>query len=186
MCHDRAAGVQERRARGRLGGAQGGRLGAPDAASRSRPDALFASELTLAGTPASMCSGGPFGGALMSSPYSYAYACLSCRRSFKRPGGPGAPDLRPCPRCRGDAVNLGRNFRAPAVDDLTQWRKVGFLVRHGFVFQTLYDPETGTRIGYPRTLEAARSFVRKYRHLALPTSNGSSAQPRRRPSSGSS
>src|SRR5687767_9320481 len=102
----------------------------------------------------------------MTSPYSYAYACLACRRSFKRPGGSGAPEQRLCPRCKGAAINLGRHFKAPPADDIEQWEKVAFLVRHGFSFQTLHDPETGRRVGYPDTLKEARQFVRKYSSLA--------------------
>jgi hypothetical protein len=101
----------------------------------------------------------------VSTPFRYAYACLSCRKSFKRPGGVGAPDERPCPQCRGPALNLGRHFRAPAIDDDQQWEKVTFLVRHGFRFAALYDPSSGTRIGYPATLREAKDFVRRYGHL---------------------
>jgi hypothetical protein len=103
----------------------------------------------------------------MSSPYSYAYACLPCRRSFKRPGGSGAPEQRPCPRCGAAAINLGRHFKAPPADDTEQWEKVAFLVSHGFPFHTLHDPDTHLQVGYPRTLKEARSFVRKYRRLAV-------------------
>jgi hypothetical protein len=98
----------------------------------------------------------------MSSPYSYAYACLACRRSFKRPGGGGVPDERPCPRCGAAAINLGRHFKAPRADDDEQWEKVALLVRHGLRFETLHDPETGMQVGYPRTLQEARAFVRKH------------------------
>ncbi len=68
------------------------------------------------------------------------------------------------------AINLGRHFRAPAADNASEWQKVTFLVQRGFVFQTIHDPETGLRVGYPATLREAKQFVRKYRSQALRSS----------------
>jgi hypothetical protein len=61
---------------------------------------------------------------------------------------------------------LGRHFKAPKHDDLKQWKKVVFLIRHGFVFHPIHDPKTHSRVPYPETLKEARHFVRKYAKLA--------------------
>ncbi len=102
----------------------------------------------------------------MGSPYSVAYACVACRRSFKRPGGVDAPVERRCPHCGGMAVNLGRQFKAPPVDDDRQWAKVRFLVEQGFPFHRIYGRD-GAPVPYPATLEEAKAFVKKYRRSAL-------------------
>jgi hypothetical protein len=97
--------------------------------------------------------------------YYAAFACLHCRRSFKRPAGPA---WRVCPRCGQYAVNLGRHFKPPAHDDLEQWRKVRFLVEQGFAFQHVYDHARGGRlVPYPKTLRQARAFVKKYQDYAV-------------------
>jgi len=102
---------------------------------------------------------------LKTSAYKVAFACLACRRSFKRPAIPRQEE-RPCPRCGGVSVNLGRHFKPPPADDLAQWRKVAFLVRHGFLSQHVSDPEKGY-LRYPGTLAEAKVFVAKYREQAL-------------------
>ena len=95
--------------------------------------------------------------------YYVAYACTDCRRSFKRPGGVGAPFERVCPACQGTAINLGRHFKPPRRADDEQWAKVCYLVKHGFFFQHVYESARGGAIiRYPRTLAEARSFVKKY------------------------
>ena len=56
-------------------------------------------------------------------------------------------------------------FRAPKRSDDRQWKKVVFLVRHGFVFQKVYKqigPGAYLRVRYPQTLEEARLFVQEY------------------------
>jgi hypothetical protein len=95
-----------------------------------------------------------------SKSYLHPYACFSCRRSFKRPYERGIEN-RPCPHCGAQAVALNRKFKAPRRDDLDQWRKVEFLVHHGFRFQSLSDGE-GHFIAYPETLNEAMEFVRRY------------------------
>jgi hypothetical protein len=91
-----------------------------------------------------------------------AFACLACRRSFKRPSVVPWQEERACPRCGGVAINLGRHFKPPPAANLAQWRKVAFLVRHGFRFQHVNDPETGY-VRYPETLAEAKTFVERYK-----------------------
>ena len=103
----------------------------------------------------------------MATPYLIAYACVECRRSFKRPlGGPGEFE-RTCPHCRATAVAVGRHFKPPRRTSVKQWEKVRFLIEKGFPFHRVYESKRGgAAVPYPRTLEAARDFVRKYRDQA--------------------
>jgi DNA-directed RNA polymerase subunit RPC12/RpoP len=105
------------------------------------------------------------GNSAQSSSYSVAYACFACRRSFKRPGGVDAPDRRRCPHCGGEAVNLGRHFKAPSLGDDKQWAKVRFLVEQGFPLQRIYGAD-GNPVPYPTTLAEAKEFVKMYRRHA--------------------
>ena len=111
----------------------------------------------------------------MPAPYNMAFACLDCRKSFKRVFtlSKECPSELPCPDCGGAAHNFGRHFKAPKKSDLKQWKKVAFLFEHGFRFQRI-------RIGsghhdvvpYPKTLEQAKEFVIKYKaHAIEPRSN---------------
>ncbi len=99
-----------------------------------------------------------------------AFACLHCRKSFKREFNPTSegPKVLQCPECGGSAHNLGRHFKAPKKDDLKQWQKVTFLVEHGFRFQKIRIPEHSNQtVPYPDTLEAAKEFVIKYKNYAI-------------------
>jgi hypothetical protein len=56
-------------------------------------------------------------------------------------------------------------FAAPKTSDIAQWKKVRFLVEHGFFFQSVYElREDGGKykVSYPRTIEEAKEFVGKY------------------------
>jgi hypothetical protein len=92
--------------------------------------------------------------------YLFPFACFACRRSFKRPFVAGV-DVRPCPHCGEEAVRLSRKFKAPARDDVEQWKKISFLCEHGFRFASVYD-ENGTSVPYPETLKDAQGFVGRY------------------------
>jgi hypothetical protein len=98
-----------------------------------------------------------------------AFACLDCRKSFKRPVNPseGIPTELPCPDCGEAAVNLGRHFKPPKRRDGRQWEKVRFLVEHGFRFQKIRTGSSGQSVPYPETLEEAKSFVVRYKDQAL-------------------
>lgn len=69
------------------------------------------------------------------------------------------------------AVN--RKFSAPKSNDLAQWKKVQFLVEHGFLFQSVYETagkndqyKMPLKVSYPATIEEARDFVIKYKSQA--------------------
>ena len=67
-------------------------------------------------------------------------------------------------------VRLSRKFSAPAANDTIQWKKVQFLVEHGFLFQSVYEPtESGGRqkTSYPETFEQAKEFVVAFKSQAV-------------------
>ncbi len=73
--------------------------------------------------------------------YAMSFACLNCKTSnmrhfYKAPCD--YPDTMECPICSGVAVNLGRHFKTPKKSDDARWKKVKYLVEHGYVFQTNY------------------------------------------------
>jgi hypothetical protein len=92
--------------------------------------------------------------------YLFPYACFSCRKSFKRKFEDGLPN-KTCPNCGGVAIGLSRNFKAPASSDSGQWKKVEFLVEHGFRFYHQYNVD-GHLVPYPATLAEAKDFVALY------------------------
>ena len=98
----------------------------------------------------------------MSSPYNMAFACINCRKSFKREFNlsKGIPNNLKCPECGGIAQNFGRHFKPPKKSNIKQWKKIAFLSEHGFHFQKIGAP-------YPETLEEAKDFVIKYKKHAI-------------------
>ena len=106
----------------------------------------------------------------MPTPYSMAFACLDCRKSFKREFhlSKECPTELKCPDCGGSAHNFGRHFKAPKKSDLKQWRKVAYLFEHGFRFQKIRPVENSFEsVPYPENLESAKEFVEKYKDYAL-------------------
>ena len=101
----------------------------------------------------------------MTAPYHMAFACLECRKSFKRHVElQNIPQELPCTDCGAPAYNLGRHFKAPRKADLRQWEKIRFLIAHGFRFQKIRTGNKGQdSVPYPETLEEAKAFVVKYR-----------------------
>ena len=105
------------------------------------------------------------------SQYSVSYACLSCKTAHKRHIA-GAPSDYPlkmeCPICKGTTFNLGRHFKAPKRSDDAQWKKVAFLIEHGFLFQKIRPiPNSYDSVPYPKTLAEAKEFVVKYEKWAI-------------------
>lgn len=95
----------------------------------------------------------------------HPYACLTCRKSFKRKWSEeyqqaGMPD-KTCPHCGGVAIGLSRLFKAPPMSDLQQWKKVAYLIQQGFRFYHQHD-ESGQAVPYPATLADAKKFVLLY------------------------
>jgi len=89
----------------------------------------------------------------------FPHVCFSCRKSFKKPKRALA---RLCPQCHEPLVMLSRKFSAPKMTDIDQWRKVEYLVRHGFRFQSIHEPPNGSLVRYPATLAEAKLFVEEY------------------------
>jgi hypothetical protein len=102
--------------------------------------------------------------------YAMSFACLNCRTSNKRhfDGYPcDYPKTMLCPVCKGESFNLGRNFKPPRKNDLSQWKKVELLVAHGFLFQKIrLDKDSYDSVPYPKTLAEAKVFVVKYKEYS--------------------
>jgi len=78
------------------------------------------------------------------------------------------PNTIECPICKGIAVNLGRHLKPPNKSDLAQWKKIRFLIEHGFVFQKIRTTKNSYEIvPYPETLAQAAEFVIQYRQYAV-------------------
>ncbi|MEL7311371.1 MAG: hypothetical protein AAFN07_07670 [Pseudomonadota bacterium] len=98
-------------------------------------------------------------------PYAAHYACLACRKSFKRTLDfsdypDGWPTTMTCPQCGGPSLNFGRKFKPPRQSDRKQWEKVKALAEHGFWFHS----SAGT-VEYPKTLQEVPEFLDAYAHL---------------------
>ncbi len=104
-----------------------------------------------------------------SSSYHMSFACLQCRKSFKRHQVFGRiQNHLPCPDCGGIAHNLGRHFKPPKQSDVKQWRKIAFLIAHGFYFQKIRSScNVHETVEYPDTLEQAKEFVLRYKDHAI-------------------
>ncbi len=99
--------------------------------------------------------------------YLFPHVCFACRKSFKKPR---SQEQRACPQCGGQLIALSRKFAAPKISDIEQWKKVQYLVVHGFLFQPVYERgEDGVlyRVSYPDNLEEATEFVLKYQEQAI-------------------
>jgi len=107
--------------------------------------------------------------------YNMQFACFECRKSFKQPlsyhenyaairlsaqksGKKPQVKVRArspvhvCPQCGSALFAMGRAFRAPATNNLEQWRKAELLVRQGYMFWPNY------RV-FPKTLSEAKKFI---------------------------
>ncbi len=122
------------------------------------------------------------------------FACLDCRRVFKRPvadigkrNWPRPIEVRRCPSCGGDAFLMSSDFKAPPRSDLRRWEVVACLVRAGLPYFRLYEPvPLGVVFGhpkvrpkglisaqrkiepYPETMAEAIAFVARHRDKAQP------------------
>ena len=66
---------------------------------------------------------------------------------------------------------LSRKFSAPRSADVAQWKKVQFLVEHGFRFYSVYEATASggkQSVRYPSTLEEAKDFVIAFRDQTWP------------------
>jgi hypothetical protein len=97
--------------------------------------------------------------------YLFPHVCFNCRKSFKKPL---SEEARLCPQCGDAMARLSRKFSAPASIDIPQWKKVQFLVDHGFLFQSVRDTTgRGGHISYPATLGEAKVFVVTFKSQAI-------------------
>ena len=122
------------------------------------------------------------------------FACLDCRRVFKRSvedigkrNWPRPVEVRRCPSCGGDSYLMSSDFRAPPRDDLKAWEVVAYLTRAGMPYFRLFEEVPPSAVAdiiplptkgllsvkvkiepYPETMAEARAFVDRYRHLAQP------------------
>lgn len=103
--------------------------------------------------------------------YSMSFACCNCKTSNMRQFNLAPSDYPraiECPVCKGVAVNLGRHFKPPKKSDTAQWKKVEYLIGHGFVFQKIRTIENSyDSVPYPETLAQAKEFVVKYQQYAV-------------------
>ena len=108
-----------------------------------------------------MCRYGDYG------PYKEIWACFACRKSFKqinrfeltRPMPVTSEGERyvPCPQCRRQMHNMGRDSKAPKQNDLKQWRKVEILYCHGYAYHSCGCVGPGPR---PAMLRDVDDFLR--------------------------
>jgi DNA-directed RNA polymerase subunit RPC12/RpoP len=103
------------------------------------------------------------------------FACFECRKSFKRKLG---RETYACPQCGKPMREMGRQFKAPKLDDVKQWRKVEALVRGGITFHSrrLYSLRNMSKV-----LREVAPFIRRVRTTTM--SDGAhllSSTPRRR------
>ena len=111
----------------------------------------------------------------MDTVYAMSFACLNCRKSFKRHSEAlpkDYPSQLSCSECNSITYNLGRNFKPPKKSDIKQWEKIKYLISHGFFFQKIRtEPNSNDSIPYPKTLEEAKEFVIKYKDYAITTNS---------------
>lgn len=100
--------------------------------------------------------------------FRFPFVCFSCRKSYKLPT---SDKPRLCPQCRKPMEMLSRKFSAPKSKDILQWKKVQFLVEHGFRFYSVYVvTELGGKraVKYPATLDEAKAFVQTFKSQVWP------------------
>ncbi len=68
----------------------------------------------------------------MNDKYLTPYACVNCRKVFKRPYVEDY--LRKCPNCENQEYQMDVRFRAPKTNNDKQWAKIEYLIQQGFFF----------------------------------------------------
>jgi hypothetical protein len=88
------------------------------------------------------------------------FACFECRKSFKRKLG---RETSACPQCGKPMCEMGRQFKAPKLDDAKQWRKVEALVRGGITSEGIQHATRANRsIGIAVSTAVAHSAGSQY------------------------
>jgi hypothetical protein len=64
------------------------------------------------------------------------HACFSCRKVFKKPheylrGTSRQLVIYKCPQCGRDMIFMGIKFRAPAMSDTDEWRRIERALKEG-------------------------------------------------------
>jgi hypothetical protein len=105
--------------------------------------------------------------------YMCAFACIACRKAFKRPITPPYDKndfIKECPHCKSHSYNVGRKFRTPKISDDKGWKLVEFLIQNGFLFHNVYiqdEKPVLVKVPYPQTLQEAQEFVKKYKNQSI-------------------
>jgi DNA-directed RNA polymerase subunit RPC12/RpoP len=110
--------------------------------------------------------------------YLFPFVCFTCRKSYRKPHTLAS---RYCPQCSTPMTMLGRKFHTPKMTAIDQWKKVQYLARHGFLFQSIYktgSSGSGGTVPYPVSLAEAPQFVLEYRDQAVEASPTAWATPR--------
>ena len=96
----------------------------------------------------------------------YKNVCLNCFRVENR--GTDYEKFRSgkCPECSHEMTFVNHKFRPPKKNDKKGWELVKFLISCGFTFQHVSD-ENGMYVTYPRSMEEAKEFVKKYEFRAF-------------------
>lgn len=95
--------------------------------------------------------------------------CLDCRKSFKR-----KIPVQVCPECKNEVYSLHSNFKPPKSTDTKGWELVRFLIFKGFDFSGWVqradgkEPWAASRPGYPKTMNEAEDFVKKWQPVRIP------------------
>jgi hypothetical protein len=103
-------------------------------------------------------------------PYKEHYACFKCRKAYKKPPLSDLPQqpkegeerIVLCPQCREPMHNLGHDFKAPAQDNVKQWKKAERLFELGITFHSCGCCGPGLR---PATLRDIEPFLEEQRSV---------------------
>ncbi len=88
---------------------------------------------------------------------SMQFACLNCRKTFKRPQLRMPEQGYPCPECKKVMYQMGKAFRSPKKTDLEQWQKVRLLIEAGVQFHRGGGAKPQYARDVPAFLEATRA-----------------------------
>ncbi len=87
--------------------------------------------------------------------YSSHYVCFSCRKMFNQlywghwndwRGAWNAPAKKayPCPECKAEMQNVGKDFKPPRQQNIKQWRKVELLFQRGYRWKQAWELQKTT------------------------------------------
>lgn len=96
----------------------------------------------------------------------YKNVCLICKRVDNL--GTDFENFKAgkCPICSTDMIFVDQKFQPPKKTDKKGWELAEFLIHHGFVFQRITD-ETHVYVSYPKSIEEAKEFVKKYKDKVI-------------------